>query len=141
MDPENVINDIARLDLLRNIRKELKAKELYLIDKAAGTAGKNQDAHFGGSRKSFDRIGNYIDDLEEIQEKLRELELEMERRELRVLEAIANLPNEEGSVMYYRYVRRMTWKQVASTMHYSLNQCHVFRRKAIDRIKQSERPQ
>ena len=135
MDSENVINDIARLDLLRNIRKELKAKELYLIDKAAGTAGKNQDAHFGGSRKSFDRIGNYIDDLAEIQEKLRELELEMERRELRVLEAIANLPNDEGSVMYYRYIKRMSWKRVAGSVNYSVGQCHKLRKRAIERLK------
>lgn len=137
MYPENVINDIERLDLLRNIRKELKARELYLIDKAAGIAGKGKEANFGVTRRSSDHIGNYIDDLEAVQEEIRELDLEMERRELHVLEAIANLPNDEGSVMYYRYIKRMSWKQVAGSIHYSENYCMRLRKNAIKRLKNS----
>ena len=135
MDPENVINDIARLDLLRNIRKDLKARELYLIDKATGTASKAQDAHFGGTRRSPDRIGNYIDDLAAVHDKIRELDLEMEQRELRVLEAIANLPNDEGNVMYYRYIKHLSWKRVASSVNYSLKHCQKLRRRAIEMLK------
>lgn len=135
MGPKNIIDDIARLDLLRNIRKELKARELYLIDKAAGIAGKNRDASFGGTRQSSDRIGNYIDDLEELQEKIRELDLEMEQRELHVLEAITGLPNDEGNVMYCRYIKRMTWEKVATDVHFSVRHCRRLRRKAIDRLR------
>ena len=135
MDPENVINDIARLDLLRNIRRELKARELYLIDKAAGTASKAQDAHYGGTRLSSDRIGNYIDDLSAVQEKIRELDLEMEQRELRVLEAIADLPNDEGNVMYYRYIKHLSWKRVASAVNYSVKQCQRLRKKALKELR------
>lgn len=135
MGPENIIDDIARLDLLRNIRKELKARELYLIDKATGTASKAQDAYFGGTRRSSDRIGNYIDDLAAAQEEIRALDLEMERRELNVLEAIANLPNDEGNVMYYRYIKHMSWKKVAGEVNYSVKQCHRLRRKAMDRLR------
>lgn len=138
MDPENIINDIARLDLLRNIRKELKARELYLIDKAAGIAGKGQEANFGGTRRSSDHIGNYIDDLEAVQEEIRELDLEMERRELRVLEAISSLPNDEGSVMYYRYIKHLSWKNVAISMNYSAHHCQKLRKKAIERLRESQ---
>ena len=139
MDTENVVNDIERLDLLRTIRKELKARELYLIDKAAGTASKAQDVHFGGTRQSHDRIGNYIDDLSEVKDKIRELDLEMERRELRVLEAIASLPNDEGNVMYYRYIKRMSWKRVASSVNFSVKHCQWLRRKAIEKLKEEGR--
>lgn len=136
LDSGNVINDIARLDLLRKIRADLKTREIYLIDKASGTASKLHDTYTNSSRHSSDRIGNYIDDLAAVQEEIRELDLEMERRELRVLEAIAGLPNDEGNVIFFRYIKRMSWKRVASSMNYSIKHCQRLRRKAIDLLKE-----
>lgn len=78
-------------------------------------------------------------DIEYYKKKLMQIEIECEKNK-NISEKwdiiISSALNEiEYNMLYYRFVKKWKWEQIAIHLHYSLRQIYIYRKKILDKLQ------
>jgi len=96
------------------------------------TAQYGTDPRGGGSGdKMSDMIAQIVDILNSLSARLIEIEKKRYAAEL----AIRQLPAQQATVMYLRYIEGMSWEKIAKETHYSRSHLTKIHRAAAERMK------
>lgn len=69
---------------------------------------------------------------DEVKKRLKEWKIEYEK----IKAAIIKIENQDQSkFLYYKYIKKLSWKEISEIMNYSTTQLHRIRKRAIERIE------
>lgn len=112
-----------RIGDLKERRKELQAAAERLTINLTGMPS----AHSGA-----DQMANYAAQVDEIDSRILEETLKMERLKLGVEDAIESLPAQQKLILHLRYIEGLSWYKVARASNYSIDHCRKIERTAIN---------
>ncbi|MBQ6233557.1 MAG: hypothetical protein IJJ80_08630 [Clostridia bacterium] len=113
-----------------------------LINKASGLSRGLSGMPHGAAH--VDKMADYMVKLERVESDLSKQILEMIELENRVRAEIEQLPDQQATIMHYRYLavnwrkgRRLTWHEVARKTHYDESWCKKIHAAALRRLCRS----
>lgn len=96
------------------------------------TAQYGAEPHGGGSGdKMSDMVSQIVDILNSLCKQL----IEIEKKRYAAEQEIAQLPAQQATVMYLRYIDGMSWEKIAKKTHYSRSHLTKIHRAAAERMK------
>ena len=107
-------------------------EELYLIDNVRSTLGGDGTPRSNAISKSVEEKAIRLADkaLE-----LKQAELDAIRIRQEVFDAISEIPEEKGDVLYERYINLKSWSEVAKAVGYSKSRTHDIHNEALQLVK------
>lgn len=111
-----------------------------LINKASGLS-RGMAGGIPRSAGHVDKMAEYMVKLERVEDELSRQILAMLELENRVRAEIEQLPDQQATIMHYRYLavnwrkgRRLTWHEVARKTHYDERWCRKIHTAALKRL-------
>lgn len=118
----------VKLQLLKEQKKELRIK----IENVRAI---KYSAMPKGSGEQLD-LSDTIVQLENLEERINELEITINNRFIKIQDAIFNMDNvNESSLIHKRYIEGKDWDTIATEIGYSWTQTHRIHSKALLNIK------
>lgn len=93
----------------------------------------------GGS--SNDRMAEYVAQAEQLEQKYRDLVLELTREQLRIETAFDRLPEQQARIMRLRYIdytNERSWRKISRIVHLSEGHCMNIHTAALKRLREDE---
>lgn len=85
----------------------------------------------GSTGKPTDKAGQVIANLEELNHQLDKEIAEYTALVDEVIWAINRLPESQHKVIVYRYIKGISWNEIAQTLNYAESYCYELNRKAL----------
>lgn len=115
-----------RITDLKLRRKELEAAAEQVTIKLSGMPSSHSD---------IDKMAAFAAEVDEIDRKILEETVKLERLRLAAEEVIDSLPVQQKTVMHLRYVQGRNWYKVAKESNYSIQHCHRIEQAALENLK------
>ncbi len=130
------IEDLKKLRYYDAAIQAAEERKADLMQKASGLTRSLSGMPHAAAH--VDKMAEYMVKLERVEADLSRQLLEMIELENRVRAEIEQLPDQQATIMHYRYLavnwrkgRRLTWREVAHRTHYSVDHCHTIHRVAL----------
>ncbi len=133
------IEDLKKLRYYDAAIQAAEERKADLMQKASGLTRSLSGMPHAAAH--VDKMAEYMVKLERVEADLSRQLLEMVELENRVRAEIEQLPDQQATIMHYRYLavnwrkgRRLTWHEVARKVHYDERYCRMIHSAALKRL-------
>jgi DNA-directed RNA polymerase specialized sigma subunit len=133
------IEDLKKLRYYDAAIQAAEERKADLMQKASGLTRSLSGMPHAAAH--VDKMAEYMVKLERVEADLSRQLLEMVELENRVRAEIEQLPDQQATIMHYRYLavnwrkgRRLTWHEVAKKTHYAESHCRMIHSAALKRL-------
>lgn len=131
----NVVEWLERIELLDELIKSKQLEYDEALELAANTTSKAPDGMpFSNSGQVSDRVGNGAVDLATLAQEKLILKDKYIRAKEEVIKTLEQLPTKEYKVLYRKYIRYMSWEDVAKDTDYSYTQVWRIKILALEHV-------
>ena len=134
---------ITREDLeqLAYYKKRIQLYERKKADLKSHAQGLTRQLNNYSSKSvRYDRLTEYMERLEELEDKYYYMVLECEQKEFDILSAINKLPSMYSEVITLRFINGFSWKKIETKMNYSIHHCQKILRDALSILNKDNAP-